>query len=95
MTDKELHKLKRAELLEMMIEQGREIERLQARLAEAEAKLAKRELLVAQAGSIAEASLAVHEIFEAAQRAADQYLENVKRVAAEQEGTDGAEAEQG
>ena len=29
MTDKELHKLKRSELLEMMIAQGKEIERLQ------------------------------------------------------------------
>ena len=35
MTDKELHKLKRAELLEILLEQRREIERLNKQLTEA------------------------------------------------------------
>ncbi len=79
MTEKELHKLKRAELLEMMLAQSREIESLRARIEELEEKLADREIRIQESGSIAEAALKLNGIFEAAQAAADQYLENVRR----------------
>ncbi len=79
MTDKELHKLKRSELLEIMVEQGREIERLQKCLSEAEAKLQERKIVMEKAGSIAEAALQLNQVFEAAQKAADQYLESVQK----------------
>ncbi len=80
MTDKELHKLKRSELLEIMIEQGKEIERLQKCLTEAEEKLHDRRIVMEKAGSIAEAALQLNQIFETAQRAADQYLESVRQL---------------
>lgn len=80
MTDKELHKLKRSELLEIMIEQGKEIERLQKCLSEAEDKLHDRRIVMENAGSIAEAALQLNQIFEAAQQAADQYLESVRQL---------------
>ncbi len=80
MTDKELHKLKRSELLEIMIEQGKEIERLQKCLSEAEEKLHDRRIVMEKAGSIAEAALQLNQIFETAQRAADQYLESVRQL---------------
>lgn len=80
MTEKELHKLKRAELLEMMLAQSREIEVLRARIEELETKLADREIRIRESGSIAEAALKLNGIFEAAQAAADQYLENVRRL---------------
>ena len=80
MTDKELHKLKRSELLEIMIEQGKEIERLQNCLSEAEEKLHDRRIVMEKAGSIAEAALQLNQIFETAQRAADQYLESVRQL---------------
>ena len=80
MTDKELHKLKRSELLEIMVEQGKEIERLQKCLSEAEEKLHDRRIVMEKAGSIAEAALQLNQIFETAQRAADQYLESVRQL---------------
>lgn len=80
MTEKELHKLKRAELLEMMLAQSREIESLRARIEQLEAELADREIRIRESGSIAEAALKLNGVFEAAQAAADQYLENVRRL---------------
>lgn len=80
MTDRELRKLKRAELLEMMIAQNKEIELLREKLMRAEEKLKEREIRIGKAGSIAEAALQLNHIFEDAQRAADQYLENVYRI---------------
>lgn len=77
MTDKELRKLTRAELLELLLAQSREIDRLNTELEKAEAKLQKREIALNQSGSIAEAALQLNGIFEAAQAAADQYLENI------------------
>lgn len=78
MTDKELRRLKRSELLEIMVEQGKEIERLQKRLSEAEGKLQERRLIMENSGSIAEAALKINQVFEAAQKAADQYLESIR-----------------
>jgi hypothetical protein len=43
-----------------------------------------------KAGSIAEAALQLNDVFELAQKAADQYLENVKKIVeANPEGDDG------
>lgn len=39
---------------------------------------------LAKAGSIAEASLEINKIFEVAQKTADQYLENIYRLAEQQ-----------
>ena len=81
MTDKELRRLTRADLLEMLAAQGREKRRLEEELAEARERLADRGIQIKEAGSIAEAALRLSGVFEAAQAAADQYLENVKRAA--------------
>lgn len=88
MTDKEVRKLKRAELLEILVAQKKEIIRLEKQLKEAEEKLQSRDIIIQQAGSIAEASLRLNHIFEDAQNAANQYLENVRRLAAQQKGTE-------
>lgn len=79
MTDKELKKLNRVQLLELLIDQSREIDRLQTALDEANKKLEKRELRMAQCGSIADASLVITEMFERAQEATDLYLQETKR----------------
>lgn len=81
MTDKQLRKLKRSELLELMIAQEKEIIALQEKLDEANARLAEREIALEEAGSIAEASLRLNHVFEAAQAAANQYLKSVKAMA--------------
>lgn len=80
MKDKDLKRLSRAELLEMLIAQSKEVQRLQQELADVKAALASRSILINKAGSIAEASLQLSGIFSAAQQAADQYLENVTSV---------------
>lgn len=86
MTDRELRKLSRAELLELLLEETRENEKLRAQVEEMEEKLKDRRILLGQAGSIAEAALRLNGVFEAAEEAAQQYLENVRRLA--EEGTD-------
>lgn len=81
MTDKELRKLSRADLLEMLLVQSKEVDRLRSELEEANRKLEDRKILLANSGSIAEAALKFNKVFEAAQMAADQYLENIKQIA--------------
>lgn len=83
MTDRELRRLSRAELLEMLLAQVEENERLKARLEEAERALEDRRLAVSRAGSLAEASLQLNDVFAAVDRAARQYVENVQRLARE------------
>lgn len=85
MADKTLRKLKRTELLELLIEQGKENERLQKRVAELEKKLEEKEIILDQAGTIAEASFRLNGVLEAAEAAAQQYLDNLKRLAERQE----------
>jgi len=84
MTDKELKKLSRADLLEILIEQGKEIERLKEIIKKDEKKLQSKKIMLNEAGSIAEASLKVNQIFENAQKAADQYLVNIRDLKARQ-----------
>lgn len=83
MTDKELRRLSRAELLEMLLAQTEENERLRERLDEAEAALNDRRIEIERAGSLAEASLRLNKVFTAADEAARQYLENVQCMARE------------
>lgn len=78
MAEKDIKKLGRAELLELLIVQTEETEKIQSRLADAEKQLADRRLVLDNCGSIAEASLQLSGIFDSAQRAADEYLRNVK-----------------
>lgn len=112
MTDKELHRLSRKDLLQLLLEQGRENEKIKRQLAETEEILqrleenydrlrkrldrkdeqihklreilqserTKRKIELSEAGSIAEAALRLNVIFEAAQKAADQYLYNIKML---------------
>ncbi len=85
MTEKELKKLSRIEILEIMLEQSKEIEQLKEIVAEQEGKLSDRAIKVEKAGSIAEASLALNGVMEAAEKAASQYLENIKTLNDNQE----------
>lgn len=80
MTDKELRKLTRIELLELLLEQSKEVERLQKELDHTKAALYDKQIMIENAGSIAEAALRLNGVFEAAQAAAEQYLNNLKRM---------------
>ena len=79
MTDKELKRLSRAELLQLLLDKTREAERLKAELEETKIQLESREILLQDTRSIAEAALKLSGVFETAQQAADLYLENIRR----------------
>lgn len=87
MKEKLIKKMNREELLELLIRYSDEKEALELRITELEEKLAEaqkklndRTIAMAQAGSIAEASLKLSGVFEAAQRAADLYLESIQQM---------------
>ena len=78
MTEKDLKKLNRYQLLELLIVQTDRADKLQAKLDIAEKQLANRELQMFSLGSIAEASLQLKGVFQAAQDAADMYIDAAK-----------------
>ena len=91
MTKQGLRGLGRKELLEMLIEQGKEmeflksehekeVESLKNELDEVRKSLHNREIAINEAGSIAVAALQISGIFEAAQAASQQYIENIRRL---------------
>ena len=75
MTEKELKKLNRYQLLELLILQTQKADQLQQELNTVRAQLEEQNIRLSKLGSIAEASLQVSGIFEAAQKAADMYLD--------------------
>ena len=83
--DPDLSKLKKHDLLEIMLAQSKEIDNLRDRVAELEAQLEVREFEFNKIGSIAEASLAVTNIFKEAEKAAVIYIENIRRRCEEEE----------
>lgn len=80
MTDQELKKLNRAELLKFLLEESRENEQLRRQLAD-------RKIEIEKAGSIAEASLQLNGVFQAAQAACEQYTANIKQLSEQQRQT--------
>lgn len=85
MTDRELRKLSRAELLGLLLEESRENERLREQLNQANQALIGKNIALTKAGSIAEAALALNGVFDAAEQAAQQYLDNIQRLSGEQQ----------
>ena len=85
MADAGLRKLKRADLLELLIEQTKQTETQTKRADELQRKLESRQIKLNQAGSIAEAALQLNGVFEAAQSAAAQYLESLAALEKEQD----------
>jgi hypothetical protein len=138
MTDKELRRLRRQDLLQLLLAQGHEAEKLKRQLEASDAQLAEseqtcerlkrrlddkdkqinklkgrldrkdaqlhnmreimerrqtsRRIELEEAGSIAEAALRLNDIFNIAQKAADQYIYNLKVLSGEEEAEDEYEA---
>lgn len=82
MKNKELKKMSRAELLELLLDQTKEAEQLRERLEEAQARLAERDLRLQNAGDLAHAVLEINGVMEAAQAAARQYVDNMAAMEA-------------
>ncbi len=97
MNQKELKRLSRSDLLEMMLSLSKENEHLRKELHQAKSKLEDRTIAIEQCGSLAEAALNLNGVFEAAQAACDQYSTNIRSqaddlLAQAQEKLDGADA---
>lgn len=71
METKDLNKLKRKELLELILAQASRIEKL-------EKELNSRRIKIEESGSLAEAVLKLNNLFEDAQKAIDDYTYNIK-----------------
>ena len=78
MNEKDLKRLGRQDLLEMLLELTKENEQLRDRCNQLEAELQDRKLEISNFGSIAEACLQLNDVFKAAQAACDQYIYNTQ-----------------
>lgn len=85
MTDKELRRLSRQNLIELLCRQKKEDEALKNQIAELRALLADRRIKIENAGTLAEAMISVNGVMDAAQKAAEQYLEEIKTAQANTE----------
>lgn len=83
MLNKELKKLNRKQLLELLLEQTKELERLQAELEETKSKLQERNIKIQEAGNLAEAVIGINHIMENAQQAAQQYIDSIAAMETE------------
>ena len=80
MTDKELRKLGRVALLEMLVDMGKKNEALEKENESLKKLQEDKRIQIQNAGSIANAALELNKVFESVQAAADQYLLNVKQL---------------
>ena len=87
MTDKELQKLKRSELLEIMLninleldKAWQEIENLKQQNEKLLEQLAEKKIRSEESGSIADAAMELSGDFRSAQEAADVYINNIKNI---------------
>ena len=78
MTDKEFKRLSRSELIDIIYQLQLKQEELTADNRKLAKALADKRLRVSKAGNIAQASLEIHHVMQAAQDAAEHYLEEVK-----------------
>lgn len=78
MADKELRRMRRSELIEIIFALKTSEENVRKEKEALEERLHDRTIQIAKAGSIADASLALNGVFEAAQIAADDYLNSIK-----------------
>lgn len=81
MTEKELKKLSRLQLLELLVIQGEENEKLKARLEDLETEQVLKTEEISNLGSVAEAAVQISGVLNAAQLTADTYLLSAKKRA--------------
>lgn len=85
MTDKEFKRLKRADLIEIIYRLQENEEKYRETIAKMGRKLEEKQTKIENAGSIAEAAMALSNVFDAAQEAADRYLADIVRMHREAE----------
>ena len=78
MTDKEFKRLSRSQLIDIIYELQLKQEELAAENERLSKALADKRLRISQVGNLAEAALEIHNVMQAAQEAAEHYLEEVR-----------------
>jgi len=78
MTDKDLKKLRREDLIEVILQLQKEEQQLNEKLETAQKQLNDKNLRISESGSIAEATARLNGLFEAAQATADDYVAQVR-----------------
>lgn len=85
MTDRQLRKANRADLLKLLLEEKKTNEALRAEIQQLQQTLENRQIRMDQAGSLAEAALKLSGIFDAAETACQHYTENIRALSGRQE----------
>lgn len=80
MNEKELRKISRKELLELLLEQANRIVDLEKELADAKAKLEDKRIMLNEAGNLAEASLKITDLFQKTMETCKIYSDNVEEL---------------
>ena len=78
MTDKEFKRLNRSQLIDIIYQLQVKQEELMEENRKLKEEVQEKRIRLRQAGNIAEASLAIHNVMQAAQDAATQYLEEIR-----------------
>lgn len=78
MKNKKIKRIRKKELLETLLKQKDRIETLEKELKTANKKLLEKKIILENSGSIAKASLELNNVFEVAQKSADEYLKSIK-----------------
>ena len=78
MTDKEFKRLSRSQLIEIIYQLQLKQEELTAENEKLREELNDKRIRLDKAGNVAEAALEIHNVMQAAQEAADHYVEEVK-----------------
>lgn len=85
MTDRQLRKASRSDLIKLLLEEKKINEALHEQIQQMQLRLDSRQLHMNQAGSLAEAALKLSGIFDAAESACQYYTENIRALSGRQE----------
>lgn len=85
MVSKELRRLSRRELIDIIYQMKKNEQQMQAEIASLQEALQDRQIRISVAGSIAEAAVSITNVFSAAQLSADLYLQEISRMKQETE----------
>lgn len=84
MNAKDIKHFSRKELIELLLDYKREIERLNDVVRERDEQISQRQFVIENSESLAEASLRLSHIFDGADAAVSLYTENIKKVCEEE-----------
>lgn len=85
MTDRQLRKASRTDLLKYLLEEKKVNEALRMQIQQMQTQLDSRQITMNQAGTLAEAALKLSGIFDAAESACQYYTENIRALSGRQE----------